>query len=422
MNRINTLLAAALAVTVASLHAQTPVENVKMKPSGELVNSASIFSNTTNVAHIVNGWAAAVAAQGAGVIVSTGSTITPRALVIADVDSLQSALDGKLAIGGYSGTTTVNSGTGTLTLQAATDQAVVPPDRRLVSTFVTAGTLAPNAWTTIFTSTQGPGVVSQFKYDVTVSGTDVRYTKLRITFDDAVVPQFGGTAGLFPEDIWGYGNKANARYRTNRMEISHNDGTLFCGSFKFPMPFQSSVKVEAFNPSVSVNASTWAVLEIRRNSPVRELPPGNWILHVASSSLTVAANATGTIFNSGTSVAVAILGMQQRYTGETTQFWMEGDGKFKYSGSSTAEYTWNGVEDFFGSDSYFQTGTYQLDEWGAFTVSQTNGYLSAYRFFPLDSMPINSQGIEFTWTNGDPGGIAPSTGTTVITTLFYYQK
>jgi len=296
-------------------------------------------------------------------------------------------------------------------------ESSVPADRPMKSAWVTGGSLAANSWTTVLNHSGPSGVVFLWKLDVTCSGTDVRNARVRLTMNGAAVPQFGGTNGMLLEDVWGYGHKINGIYSTPFIGISQNTGSFFCAWWGFPLPFQSSFKLEVFNPSAS-GGTIWAQMDFVEGTQVPQLPLGNWVLYAMTGTAAVAPLEEATLVDTGTK-STALLRVFQDFVGDANFKFLEGDHRIYVSGT-TLIYQNNGTEDFNRSSNYNDEGTYQEIYDRVYT--RLSGTYSGDRNFPLETIPIYDKGMKLTWQSGDAGQIFP-TGTTILrNNIFWYQK
>lgn len=283
--------------------------------------------------------------------------------------------------------------------------------------------VSASTWTTILTAT-GEGEITKLWIAVhRLSGSaDMRGSKIRITFNGAGTPQFGGSSGIPLELVFGTALQ-DTTFRTEVIGVTRNESGMYSGYLAFPMPFTSGAVVELFTPE-----STWIWLmpevssaKIKRGSLNAD---EDWVLHASEFDATVAAEAEQTILSA--SGPVQLLGLWHYLSPESPPknfYYLEGDYRIFYDGAGAASYRASGAEDFYGSSYYFDEGVFARNDAGLVVRDSTNHRVSMYRFWPISDMP-RSNSMVMTWTNGDSdyAGFEVDYSTVSRGSVFFYVK
>lgn len=384
--------------------------------------------------------------------------------------------------------TLIELGQGIAAVNAAKD-ANVRPDNFLSlsggksSSQRQALTVQPGPWITIAESPIGTaGAITNLWIALNdcLDGNSIctaqttRNSAIRITFNNATIPQFGGETGINFEYLFGRAQVSlvNA-FVTTEVLRSDNIGNHYfpedvramTGFFRFNMPFTNGFKVEYNSGCNDSPTRLWSNVEW--TSSIAKLGSVNWVLNAKQSppaitnftaiqldplatdfdsvktkkryitSNRIENLATRTLLSwteSDSEKRFAFLGsLHTIRTGNTPPSnrlaFLEGDYRF-YSDSAEPTYHNSGTEDYFMSDYYFAHERIKYyNYWGYMLVENTSqnwGLLNAYRFFKYDELASASTNFTVTWTNGDPPGHGDgiSSGQHVRTgdTLFYYTS
>ncbi len=240
---------------------------------------------------------------------------------------------------------------------------------------------------------------------------------MRITFDDAEIPQIGGATGIAVKDLFGAMDLADAdRYRTRVWGQSRFDSGAFGAFLNLPMPFQRSFKIELFG----AGQNTWWMVEWVEGL----LPPFDSLtgatLHVDKFSTSANSNAETPLFDMTGQCALVGLCVNMASGSSALNNSMEGDFRIYEDDAQTLGFRSSGFEDFFGSSYYFADGNVRADDVGLIGLT-ANTSVTAYRWFlPVTEAPTSEERLRLTHTNGGTSEQLVANGVTYSALRFYY--
>ena len=301
---------------------------------------------------------------------------------------------------------------------------------------VKAQSLTSNTWNTVV-SVSGAGVITRLFFSVLQNGSTAtpRNASIRITFNGAGTPQFGGSAGIPICQVFGPGpnapNPTNG-FKSDIINCSYDQGTAspvgFVGMIHVPMPFATSFLVEC-NPGVFTGgpATVYCMAEYTTGyvSAGSLNPASGMVLNAVNATYTTTSLTEQTLWSSGS--PCMLLGLWHFFSppggAQTGQDFTYLEGKYRIypNGSGTANYTSSGTEDLYFSGIYFFEGVSATNTAGMVYKNFGNGQINAYRFFDQNTLPQGTSGLKLTWTNGDGAYNPYQYSVTNTVTVFFYQ-
>jgi len=302
--------------------------------------------------------------------------------------------------------------------------SILPSPVRTIGTpFVTkCERLSLNAlgWTTLATGTGQGWIASLFFALYTTGGADIwQNYRIRITFDNAAIPQIGGTPGVSLGTFFMV--LRGPMFRSPRVGTHYNTEEnapyQFGGQVRYPMPFGSAWKVELYAPA---DTEAVAFLNVRgqtgANSPLaaRVYGGNNHRLHLVERTKTAAFNEAVTLLDH---VGPCLLyGLYQDWVGTTVASYLEGNYRTYIGSGLTLAGEESGTEDAFDGSFYFSDAPYAEELAGC--RYRTGVYTTAYRFWDFDHAMFDRTRLKLVWNNSEPGAVEEAAWTR-WSTLFY---
>jgi hypothetical protein len=234
--------------------------------------------------------------------------------------------------------------------------------------------------------------------------------RIRITFNGAATPQFGGAGGM-PIDVANMGGFGVTFLRRHH-GTSRATGSDYYGYLRLPMPVASSLKVE-----IKYAASALGWLQVQYASKNRHADIDGMVLYAKPVGSTVVAQYATQTLLSVASGAVRWAGILHYMIGTSNLNFLEGD-YWVTDASGTEIYRATGTEDLYHMGFYFVMGVVQGDEVGNYTKTATQ--VCPYRIWGDHSGPNSANGMNIYWANGDAAQAASGGQTTSDAYLLYY--
>lgn len=206
------------------------------------------------------------------------------------------------------------------------------------------------------------------------------------------------------------------------------------GTFRIPIPFASSVRVQVKNstPSGSIVISSYVVY----HTGISDTWAYTQRLKVApTAGASVSGNTEITLLNVTPNKSGRLLGIGWLYDGTVGSVSpatapLEGAFKIYIDGASSANITTSGTEDFFGMGWYFQhfttfgsgsTATIAPGNGDNILTANTGSIFGGQRFFTRDPITFTS-GLKISWTCGNTSAVSFSGTCAYGSTIYYYQE
>jgi hypothetical protein len=363
--------------------------------------------------------------QNGAALVANDLLANGRVLVCMDAAS-HWQMQGQTGNAASGGVTSINGLTGAVAQQQITDIFSSSKPAGVMGTYYGSQTLGAGATGTLLATVTGSGYVSEIF--VAVNQSPIAIT---VTVDGEATPSISaysvqtflgdGLCDISPS--WG-----------GKWIRGGNNGANNCGGlFRIPIPFSSSILIQAKNNSANtVGIASYVVYHTGITD--------NWIYtqRLYNSEAYVAGMAEdteGTILDVTPNKRGRLVGVGWIYDGapggaSPSTGPLEGPFKIYIDGSGTAAYRTSGSEDFFGMPWYFQ----HLNNFGSgnnttlapssedialtFDAPPTFG---AQRFFIQDPIVFNT-GIKMTWTCGVTARVSFSGTCLLFAQAWYYTE
>lgn len=286
-------------------------------------------------------------------------------------------------------------------------------------------TITAGSTSTILSLVSGSGYISEV-----FIATNQYATQIIITVDGEGTPSISANLADFFGEAYGDTQPA---FFGKWISGSNAGSNLVGGTFKLPIPFATSVKVEVKN-----NAGSSAVItsHIIYHTGI----PDNWPycqrLHLAVASVgSIAAYAETNMVNVTPGKRGRLAGFGWLYDGfpgsvTPAAAGLEGPFKVYIDGSGTAGFSTAGAEDMFGAPYYFANvntfGTANAATMSpmsgdvVMTIKTTNTW-GAQRFFIDDPITFNT-GLRFSFTCGNASSVTFTGTCTLHSSVYYYTE
>ena len=278
---------------------------------------------------------------------------------------------------------------------------------------------AAEDWTTALDLSDGPAMAKCLWLAVETTDFDARSWKIRITFDGAGSPQID-TTGDRISSMFGGGFTINTTFRARFSGVTANSSTGYSGYFRVQMPYQTSIKIEVYNPDDTVE-HCWMQLErtTLTDKIIQHGPPRDMHLYNANITGVIAGLVEETLLDvAGPAILMALTHVISHSAGTTWKF-LEGDYRIYYDNEATASYRSSGAEDFYRSSWYFTEGVFANDDIVLSIKDAVNYRVAMRRYFRIEDAPSAEDNLKATWTNGDvgndPGNVSASSS------IWYYK-
>lgn len=204
------------------------------------------------------------------------------------------------------------------------------------------------------------------------------------------------------------------------------------GSFRLPIPFSETAKVEIRNDDAGTASATCYV--VYRTGITDSRIIGRTLRAAAVNVGSIAADAETDMLNVSPGKGGTLAGIAWVYDGfpgsaSPASAPIEGAFKVYIDGSGTAAYATSGSEDLFGMPWYFNktnafgaSGSQTMAPSSADNVMtvKTSVTWGAQRFFARDPIEFSS-GLRVTWTCGNTGAVSFTGTCLLLGTVYYYQ-